>query len=575
MSSATQADVGQARRMLLEQGVSGEALDEASDKKGGSTAWMSPRQKWLNWLWSKYRCEEYEGCKVDWNGQEILEHTEHNFISQAGFLPAGFYDAGQSLPYKFRKPTAPVHFVYVIVKRFTGLLFSKRRSPKIKVAEDENTTAWLNAACTAARLWSHMVTARNYGGATGSVAIGFKFVRGKLQFEVHDPRFCTPDFADKSTGDLKSIEKRFMYRDATRNPLTGQWVEGDFWYRRVIDDQADTVWEKVAVDEGQEPDWDRLPNKSITHGFGECPVQWIQNKELQGETDGDPDCHGVFDLCWAIDALYSQGHTGTIKNADPQMFIASDADFASVQRGENAVQTEKGGNIGLMEMTGSGQKTAMDLAERLETRLELVARCKLDTNTARGGGAKTATEIEREYSSMLEEADVLREQFGERGIKPLLEKLLRAARKLSTGTVDKTDPDLPKIVKQTILLPKKPIVDDKTGETTGWADQQLGDGETVELDWPPYFTPTVTDAVQAVRAASDAKLGGLVDREHASSLVAPFFQVEDMPIMLQKIEQEENSQQEQAERAALAGMHQMDQRLGGGKPGGFGKPPGG
>lgn len=529
-------DVAAARKTLMDGGVVRQAVPDATSGEQ-QAAWLSPRQRWLGWLWAQYRCEQYKKCRLDWNGQENLSKTEHDFVATAGFLPAGFYDAGQTLPLKFRSPSAPVHLVPVIVHRFTSLLFSQQRHPKIVCPEDVQTSEWVNAAINSARLWSHFMLARNYGGATGSVGMGFKIVRGKIQFEVFDPRTCTPDFLDKSTGELASLEKRYMFTDYLRDPKSGNLVEAQFWYRRVIDDESDTVWKKVPAFDGVEPDWDTAAHSQILHGLGECPVQWIQNKPLQDEIDGDPDCHGVFDLCWATDALWSQAHTGTLKNCDPTVHIATDADIDALDKGSgNAVKTEKGGTFEYAEITGSGPTTAITLAEKLEQRIQLVARCFFDTQET---VARTATEVERDYSSMMEEADVRREQYGEHGIKPLLEKLIRAARKLGSATIDRTNPELPRLVRQVILLPKKPVIDPDTGTITNLVEHQVGEGETVELHWPPYFTASLSDMAMGVRAAADAKTSGLIDQAHATSFVAPYFQVENSTEMLKRIKAEQ------------------------------------
>jgi hypothetical protein len=566
MSSGTMGNVAAARQMLFDGGLAKQAAPDASSGAHAEMSdWMSPRQMWLNWLWGKYRCEQYDHYRLDWSGQENLGKQEHDFVATSGFLPAGFYDAGQTLPLKFRKPVAPIHLVPVIVHRFTSLLFSSARSPKVTCPEDPLTTDWVNAAIESGRLWSHFIQARNYGGSMGSVGIGFKFVKGRLQFEIFDPRFCTPEFSDKSTGELYSIERRFVYTDHIRDPKTGRWVEAQFWYRRVIDGDSDQVWEKVPLYDGAEPDWESETHSTVPHPFKECPVQWIQNKPIQDETDGDPDCHGVYDLCWAIDSLFSQAHTGTLKNCDPTVHIGSDDDsFEGLAKGSNnAVKTEKGGTMEFVEMDGAGIKVAMDLAEKLEERVQLIARCYFDKQG--GEAAKTATEVERDYSSMIEEADIRREQYGEHGIKPLLEKLIRAAKTLGMATIDRSNPATPMITRRQIILPKKPIINPDTGEITGLEERKLGSGETITLQWPPYFMPSLQDATLAVKAAGDAKLSGLIDAEHATQSVAPYFQVENIPEMLKRVKAEAATTQQELENKM---MSKISQRGGGGR--GFG-----
>lgn len=565
--SATPWQVDKAREMLV-GGMGDRALADASDGRASGFGWMTPRQQWLTWLWSQFRCSIYDDRRVNWSGRERLPKTEHDMVARQGYIPPGFYDAGQTLPIEFRAPDAPTHLPKVITTRFTSLLFSSHRHPRIACPEDPATADWLTAAVEAARLWTHMQLARNYGGATGTAVIGFKFVRGRLQFEVFDPRWCEPDFLDQSTGELYAIEKKYQYSKWMRNPANGEQMEVRCWYRRVIDQESDTVWPCVPVqDQNEEPEWETFAHTQLFHGMQECPVHWIQNKEVLDEPDGDSDCHGVYELCWAIDALWSQSHHGALKNCDPTLHVASDADFDSVSKGSHgsAMKTEKGGSMEYVEMTGAGIKTATDLAEKLEQRVQQLARCYFDKNLA-GTGTKTATEVERDYSAMIEEADVLREQYGQKGVKPLLEKILRCARRLMEPYVDYSNPDVPRIMSSEVKVPPRPVKDD-TGKVVGLEERDIGQGETVDLKWPRYFQPTLEDIVKAVQAARSALEGGLIDQEHAMQMVAEYFQVEDVAALLEALRREaekltsEAQQIDQPEVNAFGEQQKTDEQI--------------
>ena len=236
MSSATRTNIGAAGKAAAEI-----VQDQAAPNMG-----LSPRQLELDHLWRYYRCANYENRRVDWNGQERLGKIEHEMVATSGFMPAGFYDAGQTLPHKFRKPTAPYYLGRVIVDRFTSLLFSAKRHPKIQCVGDPLTEDWLSAFVEESRLWAQMLQARKYGGAMGSVALGFVVTNGKPKIEVHDPRWCTPTFLDRGEMILSSFEKRYQFKEDERDE-EGKWREVWYWYRRVIDDKSDVVWPKVKV----------------------------------------------------------------------------------------------------------------------------------------------------------------------------------------------------------------------------------------------------------------------------------------------------------------------------------------
>jgi len=522
MSSGTRMSVGT---------IAGAMPSMKAAVEGGESAGpgmeLTQRQQELDRYWSYYRCSNYEGRKVDWNGGPALPKLEHESVASSGYLPPGFYDAGGQMgdiPLKFRRPTSPLYLARVIVSRFTSLLFSSKRHPRI-TADDPRTEDWLMGFAEATRLWSMMSRARTYGGAMGSVAIGFKIVEGKPFVEVHDPRWCTADFDDRSELTVSKFEKRYQYKEEVLDRFTGQRVEQWFWYRRVITDKIDVVWPKVAVEDNEEPDWEKERHQPpVEHKFGFCPIVWVQNTPMDDDMDGDPDCHGIYDTIETIDQLWSQATRGTIANADPTLGITSDAEFASVKKGTgNALQVEKGGSIQYLEIEGSGAEAAMKLADKLEEKATMIARCVLDTNF--DGPARTEMETSANYSNMIEQADEFREQYGERGVKRLLEMVLAAARIHNKTWID-FDAPVPTLVRGLIKLPKKKVVAEDG--SVMWIERELGIGEQVDLHWPQYFTPSLDAVGKAVTASGEAKQYALIDEEAATKFIAEYFQIEDV-----------------------------------------------
>ena len=523
MSSGTRANVADVGALLR----SNAAPDLVQEGNTGPSDTLTDRQIELERLWRFYRCMNYEGRKVDWDGKDHIGHIEHEAIATAGFVPGGFYDTGGSmLPLKYRRPTAPYHLAKVIVSRFTGLLFGSQRHPNTIVSDDPETDAWLTGFCDATRLWSRMVLARTYGGAMGSVAVGFVFRDGKPKVEIHDPRWCFPEFSDREEFVVERMEKRYQYPDTVRDPATGQMVEGWFWYRRIIDAEKDVLWPRVPVIGDREPRWSQYRSVTTTHNYGFCPVVWIQNSEVQDDIDGDSDCHGVHTMIETIDALISQANRGILSNCDPTLHISTDDDIPDGLRkgSDNAIKTSSGGSVSYLEISGAGPKAALEFANDLEKRVLRIARCVLEDNF--GGPARTEKEVDQNYSNMIEQADLLREQYGERGVKRLLEMVLKAARMLSTPKVSK-DSDTPRITRSVIKLPK---LEDGT-------ERQLGNGEMIELDWPDWYKPGLGDIAQAVDAAGKAMNYGLTDLEHAVRFVAQYFQIEDVAALVAKLEE--------------------------------------
>src|SRR5260221_8650841 len=185
----------------------------------------------------------------------------------------------------------------------------------------------------------------------GYVGLGLKFVHGKPQVEVHDPRWCFPEFQDRDGLVLSKLEVRYTYSEPVRDRETGELVDRWYWYRRVLDTEADTVWPKVQVDEeGLEPSWATERCLQEEHGYRFVPAVWIQNQPVQDAVDGDPDCHGCYDLIGRIARLYSQADKGVIGNYDPTTVVSSDAEYDVLAKGTNggSIRQEAGGKVGYL-----------------------------------------------------------------------------------------------------------------------------------------------------------------------------------------------------------------------------------
>lgn len=501
----------------------------------GGPMYLTQRQKVLTAQWGFFRGQQYEHRQFEWDGTAARVMEQGVTIAPPLAIPPGFVDVkGQTsaVELRDRRPSAPYHIVRSIVERFTGLLFSARRHPIIRVPGDADTEDYLNALCEEGRLWSKMVTARNYGGAMGSTAVAFKLVDGRPVFEVFDPRWCYPKFLSRTEGTLRELEVRYVFPDyvevydkkTKRTELEERW----FYFRRVMDTNSDLQWDRVPVT-GQEPQWENIPHHKAHHNLRACPAVWIQNQEVQDDLDGDTDVHGCYQMVEAMDALIAQANRGILGNCDPTLVLTSDNDMADISKGTgNGIKLEKGGSASYLELQGGGPRAAREMAEDLEKKVCRQARIVLDQSSA---VMKTATEIDRDYSAMLEKADVLREQYGERGVKRLLGIALRVCRSAMTPQLD---PVTRQVIVGTVDLPPRSKTNAETGEVT-FEPRKLGPSSYVSLQWGPYFQPTLEDVNKAVQAAASAKKETLVDEEAATRFVASYFGIDDVAAALHKI----------------------------------------
>jgi len=524
--------------------MGGGAIDQPADVMGRlHRLGMSPRQLELNHLFSIYRAQQYSTCSTEWDGSQKVGLIDREAINTGSYIPPGFYDGGAMLPLRFRKPTAPYPLARVIVDRFTSLLFSEKRHPRVKVEDDDATDDYVQALLDASRFWPTWMQARGLGGAMGSVAVGFSILAGKPHLELFDPRWATPTFVSRTSSELKRLEVLYQYPREIFDGETGVWREVPYWYRRVIDVERDIVYRSVPVTD-EAPTWS--VENEVVHGLGEVPVVWVQNTPTQDDVDGDSDYHGVLDMLHAIDQLLAQAQIGTIANADPTLVISTNADLPpDLAKGSRApIKLPGDGKAQYLELQGVGAKAATELADLYRRRVLEACHCVLEDGASDSSakGRRTATEIERSYAAMIARTDVLREQWAETGIKPLLAKMLRAIRTVEQGRVGEDG----RVVRGMVSVPPH-VERDASGRIVAKRPREVGDGEVIELVWPSYFEPTIEDADVAVKTASAALVGKLVDQETAIAYVSPFFHVSDPKEMAKRI------QVEAAKQAALIG----------------------
>lgn len=463
----------------------------------------------LDRRWAWYRATQYDGRCVHWDGGKVFTHADAIEASASSQVPAGFWVSGQfseadSEPYplRLRRPCAPVPLGRSIIQRFSGLLFGSTAHPGVASPGHKNTEDWLAAVITETRLWAKMLNGRAFGGAMGSFAVGFKFVNGRPRVEVHDPRTALPVFRDRETLEVMRLDKRYTYEAIKPGP-DGIPVLQQCLYRRLITERADIVWPCVIAEPGLEPEWAHEEHTTFRHDFGFAPVVWVQNIENALDIDGDPDIHAIYDLLEQVDALRSQASVGAIANCDPTLVVSTDATLPNGLRkgSSNAIELPAGSNAEYLELQGTSIKIALETSDVFRADALATARCVLKSSD--DSAPKTATEIERTYGEMFEQVDVLREQYGEQCVRRLLEMVLRAARIAEArGEMVKLRPN------------------------SDGSPRVLGDGEYVELTWPPHVEPDLEDVGKAVTAAREATQANLIPVSEGTRFVAPFFKIE-------------------------------------------------
>lgn len=478
---------------------------------------LNERQKELNEYWAYFNVAEHDAKGTGWDGRPLMHRQMRDMISRERYLPPGFVDAGgDTLPMDFRRPAAPLGIIRTIVSRFTGLLFSNQRHPRVAVPGDPRTEDYVNGLLDYGNFWSAAMLMRNQGGAMGSACFGFKFVNSNCVFETLDPRWCEPEFVGRGYNELSKLTIQYTYSKEEFDESTNRFKRVWYWYRRVVDTETDTLWVPVKCKEhGKEPPWDYIRKNVINHGFGEVPYEWVKNTQNDDDTDGDPDAKGCYDLVRTVDQLLSEVWSGTISNCDPTLTLVTDMDLNAVKKGsDNAIRLSQGSSAEYLELGGNGPRVGLEIAKALEERIFRLAQCVPDNVLYETSGEKTATEIERIFSSMLEKADMLRSQYGP-AIVRICEKLIRAV-KLVTQVRQLEDG---RLIRGKVNIPPRTV-------TQGDGDvvelpRSIGNGTVCTITWPPYYRASFNDIQTAINMATQAKDSEMLTKESAIRYFGP------------------------------------------------------
>jgi hypothetical protein len=478
-----------------------------------------------------WRTTHYLHLKQDWWG---MTADQMETISPSVQVPAGFEQPAINMSVRMKRPTAPFNLGMAINKRFTGLLFSQARRPVVEVEGDEDTQDYLQACMQQMRFFSKMTAARNMGGGTGTVLVTCHLRDGKFSLEVHNTKHCQVLWKDKRTQTPLAVLKLYRYPveeveiDDKGNQRGTRVVE--YLYRRIITEDDDTVFKPVKISPNVDMKWE-VESQGV-HGLGRFPGIWCQNSEVLDSEDGDPDCHGVWQIFDTVDRLDSQANKGLLCNSDPTTVIRTDPKEVaqmggSVRKGsENALYVGATGDAHYMEISAAGIQAASVYADKKIAQALKVVRCVMLDPEQMSGAAQSAKAMEFLYAPMLEAADDLRAQYGDIlvvGLLELIDFMARAFDGKPTKALNEKGKEVDAVFQ--LNLPPRP---DGT-------PRKLGPGGHIKITWGPYFAPTETDRQIEITNIVTAKEGGIIDEETAVNRGAQLFGIKDTKKLLETI----------------------------------------
>ena len=500
-------------------------------------------------------CRMYEGTYYDdrrynWDG-DIEETTfgAYGVATNHAFAPneqAGF------IPNSQRRPVATKQVAKAIVDQYTRFVMSGDRFPSIQILGDSNAQDYVRQIAKEAKLASKMREARTVGGACGSVAISYAYVRGKPRVSVHRPYNCwVLGWADRDELEPATVVECYPTRKIV---LSGQaktpqktWL----YFVRVWTQTECIVWDempKSALEEVREDEtrsWLDMPHKRVFHGMGRCPVLWVQNIPRSDRPEGDSDYQGLLADLEDVDYLTSSTSRGARLNVDPTLILkVAPGQKSNVRVGsDHSIWVGPDGDAKYLELEGKSVSSSKDWsAERMNDISHVTGAVFADPETL-SGRSQSAAAMRLLYQPQLAQADNLREQYGDRAIIPLLKELLRAARRINAneGGTGVRRAEGGRLIESlpTVELDPKPELDED-GQLVAMVPRDPGVADHVSLVWPPYFHPTPTDKKLEVEAASLAtSKKAVLSVETAVRSVSPLFGEDDGDEEYDRLEQQQ------------------------------------
>lgn len=472
----------------------------------------SERYRTLDRLEAYYRDFQDDFKTQDWHGRPMPSSgwRDPQPVTEM-WAPSGY----NIIDRRGRRPHVRYNVAKRIVDTYSSLLFAEGRFPEITYEGDPATNEILRDALLSSAFESAMIHSRGFGGSQGTALITYRFVDGKLEFEVHNPKNAEVlEWENKAQFRPKLVRIQYVYPSDEPDgaPEMKQTFDAEKketrlervwrWYRRDLSDTADTLYDNPELESDKVPQF--VVKQEVLNTLGKFRGVWIQNRPCDYSPDGLSDYEDLLDLFDATNAMASQLDRALQYQGDPALVlkVKEGHEVGTIKRGpENAIILEPDEDMEYVEITGATiGEMRVQVKEYINAALDGAGIIPRDPKEI-SGSALSAKALEYLWQPTLAEAGKYRQQYGTKGMVPLLELVVEDMKKLPTLGLE---------VKH-----------------KGKAGPEAKAG-TVALKWGRYFQPTPEDVRQEIENASSAELAGYISQDTAIAHVAPMFGVQDV-----------------------------------------------
>jgi hypothetical protein len=417
-------------------------------------------------------------------------------------LPYHFHEerssAGEYIPLRQRRPSVRYPLCRVVVEDSVSLLFSEGHFPTIDSSDAMVRTALANIV-KETRLNLTMVQAATKG-ATGSVALLLRVLRGRIFVDVLDTLYLTPIWDPAAPDMLARVDERYKVSGASllTNGYTIDDPDGQYWFARSWDSDCETWFEPTPVGSAVPSVIDTA--RSVSHRFEAVPIVWIRNLPGPSATGDLADGACTFAAAMhsqvEIDYQLSQVGRGLKYSSDPTLLLKDPAlpDGDLIKGAGNALIVSEKGDARLLEIGGTASAAVIEYVRTLrELALESIHGNR--ASPERIAAAQSGRALELLNQGLIWLADNLRTSYGEAGLLQLARLIVRASH----------------IYQITVF-----------GEVIG----PLNPAAPLALKWPRWYPTTADDRQKDVQSLTSLVTAGCISREMALKAIASCYDIE-------------------------------------------------
>lgn len=414
------------------------------------------------------------------------------------------FSDGQYIPVRQRCPRIQYEFAKVLAARLASKLVGSRTFPFLKVEDDPDTEAYLQAINQTARLKAYLVEPVRRMIVAGSSFIRFYVVEGQFKIQCYLSKWCYPEF-DKS-GTLEQIRIQYVYEDEMDRDSQNKPKKK--WYKLVLTKTKDIKFDNPEFNGDSEPKFKVV--ESVEHNLGFVQGEWLKTADKTNSIDGDSLIEPVLGFIDELNYSLSQSSTAIQYNQDPQLALTKmdeeDVDKL-IRSSAKAWNLGKEGEAMFIEAGMTGVEKAVELRDKVRMSIQDVTRIIMLDPEKIVGNAQSAKAMEVLHGPMVELIEELRPML-EKSITSLVLKMALA--NLILNEMGALTP---------VTIPE------------GYAPQSLN----VTVQWPEIFPMTMEDLQKKVSIVSQVTGANVISRETAMKWIAKDFGIENIEEELAKI----------------------------------------